>query len=353
MQRGDKGELVKTVVWVDYTKADGTKLHTVYGYDPAKGGWFVDFINPKTGKTETQSFPKGPWADKNYDKLLETHGAMGAPPHLRPEDFADLDIKSPRVPKPESYTDIDPAKLPKDYKVKDVYDNGIEPTTGQPIPDADGTITLRTEVIGPKGETGSVSRSYNPRTRELKLVDSQLDRLPRDIPATGTAMVEGRGYPRWAYFSMRQMRILGVNPGAPAKVIASEVLHVKTLIALHLATGGNASRAGDPAKATGDVLAKTPMYHMTNQQLLAAGTEIKSAKIEDGSVTTIGSIMKTWEDGTPAGAARKQLIDDHNDMLKKAGMTRLTPVLQNFHIVLETVPIGTLAKGGGGTTGTP
>ena len=91
------------------------------------------------------------------------------------------------------------------------------------------------------------------------------------------------------------------------------MLHVKTLIALHQATGGTAERAGDPAKATGDVSPRRRCTTTTNQQLLAAGTEVKAATIDTAARDdTIGSIMKTWEDAKPARGRPQGARDEHD-----------------------------------------
>ena len=195
MQRGDKGELVKTVVWVDYTKADGTRLHTAYGYDPAKGGWFVDFINPKTGKSETQSFPKGPWADKNYDKLLRgarRHGRAAAPAPGGPG--------RPRHQGAQGHADPEAGVVHR-HRPRQVAAGLQAHATSTTTASSDhrradprrGRHDHRAHRgRRPQGREGlGVAARTTRRRSELKLARLAARRLPRDVPGDGDA--HGRG----------------------------------------------------------------------------------------------------------------------------------------------------------------
>src|SRR5262249_53927582 len=85
--------------------------------------------------------------------------------------------------------------------------------------EADGTLLGTSHVSGPNGATGFFERGFNPAHQRIELrnaflrLNGMTDELPGWVTGVGVPMVETRGTPTVQYFTLYQLKLLGVPAG--------------------------------------------------------------------------------------------------------------------------------------------
>src|SRR4029453_3274507 len=105
---------------------------------------------------------------------------------------------------------------------------------GRLEPSAPGEMVQETRLVGPNGAEGRLVRAYDPMARQLELISAFFDPdLPRWIDAGAVPLVSGRGTPTIAFFTMRQMRAMGIDYGSLRSVKMSTIQNVEAICQLH------------------------------------------------------------------------------------------------------------------------
>lgn len=326
--RNPDGSMPAVVSTIHWRNARGEVRQTAFGYERGAGkGWYVKYAHPDTGRIETVYFPGRPWEnDARFDRFLQQHGGSGRPRSpvaggtAAPEGPARLPTASPDAYRNPQLT----GEHAGEVRMRDVFDH-VDPATKRPVPGPDGFIEVRTLVTDAAGaEIGSVMRRWNPATKTLVLGDSQLAAVPKVIAHGGPGTAPG-GTPRDHYFTMRQMKLLGVGEGEVRHVTISEVTNVKTVVQV-----AQAVRTGRPVDA---MLHETSAYHYAQNALVPTGHRIVAARlVSRGKHETVKELIDSHVAGGQGD--RTELLA----VARAAGLSERSEVETTFDIVLEVAP---------------
>ena len=192
----------------------------------------------------------------------------------------------------------------------------------------DGTKTLKTDVTGPKGETGVFLRAYNPKTQKLELLEAFLQNLPKWVDDAAVPLVQGKGTPTVTYMTIYQMKRLGVSFGGLKTVKMSTIQNFEAILQLE-----TLRRQGVPLN---EAVLKTHSVQYADTGIVQSGNQITGAKVittNEAEFTTIGNYMSYYETRNPA------LKATHDALLSRFGMQRTDQMWLNYDIELQLKPL--------------
>jgi hypothetical protein len=223
--------------------------------------------------------------------------------------------------------------------------------------EADGTRVAQTDVIGPNGATGFFARGYNAVQQRIELREAFLrlagmtDQLPKWVTGMSIAMVPDQGTPTVQYFTLYQLKLLGVPagqvrwwrrllhmvrlragpfaaPGVVTSIRMSTIQNVEAIVHLHWL------RQRYPATDLSDLVVHTESVKYAETTAVQCGYRLVGTKyVAAGeSEDEIGTLLALYEDGNPQREA------DHDNLLARFSFNRQTVMKQNFDIELAVVP---------------
>jgi hypothetical protein len=133
-------------------------------------------------------------------------------------------VESTRPPRPSGYEGVDTAKPPVGLTVIDL-----------PVETLPSGAKRLTTVVEAGGESGHVTRTYDPATGKLTLEEAFLDKIPQDLQ---WVEVDGKRMRLQTYLTLRQMRSFGIGFGALRVVKMSTIQNIRTIVEFHLKTQG-------------------------------------------------------------------------------------------------------------------
>jgi hypothetical protein len=226
----------------------------------------------------------------------------------------------------KAYDDLNPSTAPKGYTFTDT----VEPHPG-------GGKVVTTEVTAPDGSTGHVTRSFDPATGKVEMLEAFLDRIPKD---KRIIEIDGKTMPLVDYLTLRQLKLLDVPFGTVLKVKMSTIQNVRTIA--HVAAQ---ERAGVPPA---DSISASHSVSYAERSIGGSGHRVKSVKIEPGSGTRspFRDMLEHYERRNPS------LKDGaHKKILEEFGIGRDDVVFWNFDIIIELEPLPTSGAAPTGATG--
>ncbi|HEX8358957.1 MAG TPA: hypothetical protein VF613_02490, partial [Longimicrobium sp.] len=207
----------------------------------------------------------------------------------------------------------------------------IDPATPPPggwkfqdtVSTSGGKTSVDTSVTAPDGTTGSMGRSFDPRSGRFNMDYAFLDDIPsgQRWVQTSPEMVAGRGTPLETYMTMRQMRILEQKAGAsfagPRVVHMSTIVNSRTILQI----AAREASLGRP---------------MTTAELNTFVLETHSVQYAQNSIVqTGGRIQSATVTGGRRAAASTQATPAE---LSAGGVSPTQQVLTGFNIDLNVVP---------------
>lgn len=219
------------------------------------------------------------------------------------------------------YESIDPTTAPAKM---DIVDHVTDTTP-------DGKPTRITTEVSVGGDSGHVTRSYDPATGKLTMEEAFLDKIPE---AGQMVDVEGQKMRLQQYITLRQMRAFGIGFGKLRVVKMSTIQNIRALIEMHLQLKAGLSK--DAA------VMKTHSVQYAQRTLAGGGETVTSAKVSNGVERPIGDLTDHYERIDPS---RKPVYDD---LLNKNGLARDTKMFQNYDIELTVEASPTRPGGGNG-----
>jgi hypothetical protein len=177
------------------------------------------------------------------------------------------------------------------------------------------------------------------------------EELPGWITSTAIPLVATRGTPTGLYFTLYQLKLLGVpagqiywwwrwlyklclrsgpfeSPGLITSIKMSTIQNVETIVHLHWL------RQKYPHLALNDLLAPTHSVEYAETTAVQCGyrrlgtTYVAASECED----EIGNLMAYFEQGNP------QRVAEHDDLLARFSFDRRTVMKQSFGIEFLVVP---------------
>ncbi len=213
-----------------------------------------------------------------------------------------------------TYDAIDPATKPANVTVVDTVINAT--------PDGKPT-RIQTEVTVDTGESGHVTRSYDPATGKLAMEEAFLDAIPE-----GKQMVEVNGEKMrlQQYVTLRQMRAFGIGFGGLRVVKMSTIQNIRALIEMDVQM-----KAGAPKDVA---VMKTHSVKYAQRTLAGAGETVKSAKVDGGGKERIGRYTDHYERADPSRKAGYDKLLQDNPYADGTPRTRDSVMYVNYDIEL-------------------
>ena len=135
---------------------------------------------------------------------------------------------------------------------------------------------------------------------------------------------------------MRQMKILGVAEGGAKSVKMSTIQNLEAIAHLHWLKKKGLSLDKAIVRTHSVEYAKTPIVQSGHEVIPG------SVRVVGGHTSPIRNMTSHYEAGNPA------LVAQHTEILNRYGLTRDTPMLWDFDIVMNVRPAratGTAPKG--------
>ena len=224
------------------------------------------------------------------------------------------------------YESIDVSQCPVDWIITNI-----------PQWEADGTKVIQSDVIGPNGATGFFERGYNPAQKRIELrnaflrLSGKTEMLPVWVTGAGVPMVATRGTPTVQYFTIYQLKLLGVPPGSElvTSIKMSTIQYVEAIVHLHWL------RQRYPDTDLSELLVHTASVEYAETTAIQCGYRLLETKyVAAGEKEDeIGSLLIFFEDGNPQRKA------EHDNLLDRFSFNRQTVMRQNFDIELSVVPV--------------
>ena len=184
-------------------------------------------------------------------------------------------------------------------------------------------------------------REYDPGTGTLVMSEAfgwpGMERVP-----SSPALRRGTT-PAMTYFSLLQMRAMGIAYGAPpsagglAKVKLSTIQNIETIAHLHWL------QQRYPGVAPSELIPHTHSYQYAETILTQAGYRIRGVKVSPGMRLPIGQLTAHYERTDVAqrlfGQTAAQRAEVHKEILARYGFDAKAPMEMNFDIVLEVEPL--------------
>lgn len=287
--------------------------------------------------------------------LAGEHGVEAARRHVRyhpVQAVAELEQalkrESQRVrgPVPGLYESIDVHRDPPGWQRRD-----------RPIEtEVDGTTVLHSDVLGPNGTRGVFERAFHPGVRRVELRYAFLllgganEGLPAWVSGMGVPLVPGRGTPTVQYFTLCQLKLLGVpagrrpwwgrlmyrsglragpfaQSGALRTIRMRQIQNIDTIIHLQW------MRERHPGAPLGGLIAHTASVGYGETTATLCEYRVEQRSVIGGDLAPIGTLLAFQEQGNALRAAK------HDDLLRRFGYLRSTRMLMNFDIDLAVVPL--------------
>jgi hypothetical protein len=190
--------------------------------------------------------------------------------------------------------------------------------------EADGTRVVQTEVIGPNGATGFFERGYNLREQRVELRNAFLrlagmtEDLPGWVTGMGVPLVETRGTPTVQYFTLYQLKLLGVPagqvrwwrrwlhrvglragpfvaPGLVTSIKMSTIQNVESIVHLHWL------RQRYPATNLSDLVVHTASVEYAETTAVQCGYRLRGTQYVAAGEweSEIGILLSHFEAGNP------------------------------------------------------
>jgi hypothetical protein len=262
------------------------------------------------------------------------------------EDALRRDRRRVRTRVPGLYESIDVSRCPVGWTIT----NNLQT-------EADGTRVVQTHVVGPNGATGFFERGYNGAQQRIELRNAFLrlagmtEELPTWVTGMGVPMVASRGTPTVQYFTLYQLKLLGVPagrvrrwtrllhwarlrsgpfavPGLVTSIKMSTIQNVEAIMHLHWL------RQRYPTTGLSDLVAHTASVEYAETTAVQCGYRLVGTMyIAAGEwENEIGGLLSYFEAGNPQRKA------DHDNLLARFSFDRQTVMKQNFDIELSVVP---------------
>jgi hypothetical protein len=152
--------------------------------------------------------------------------------------------------------------------------------------------------------------------------------MPAGEPLTPT------GTPTVTYVSLYQLKKLGVNYGAVARVVPSQIENFETIVHLHWL------RQRYPGVAVEELLKYTASVNYPETMVIQAGGEVSAVRVRPGTGVTqeVGVLMAETEAGEIGAANQEKLRLRHDAILQRYGFDRKTAMFMKFYIDMDVVP---------------
>jgi hypothetical protein len=202
----------------------------------------------------------------------------------------------------------------------------------------DGTWMVQSDVIGPNGAMGFFERGYNPGQQRIELRNAFLrhrgmtDGLPGWVTGVDVPMVPTRGTPTVHYFTLYQLKLLGVAAGTSGVVNSIKMCTIQNVEAiLHL----HWLRQRYPDGDLGELVAHTVSVEYAETTAVQCGNRLLGTKfVATGECESeIGGVLDHYEDGNPQRRA------ENDELLAGFSLNRRSVVKWNFGIDLSVVPV--------------
>ena len=235
--------------------------------------------------------------------------------------------------------------------VAGLYEGIAAPAVGRPsgAPSGWSSTILRsgteweTTATSPTGGRLLLSREWDPATGELTMGMAFGHRGLGAVPTT-PALISGRGTtPAMTYFSLEQMRAMGIPYGAAARaggiqrVKMSQIENIETIAHLHWL------EQRYPGRAAGELIRHTHSYEYAETILTQSGYRITRVEVSGGHTARISGLTGHYERAAAArelfGETSAQRHAVHSDILRRYGFARETEMYQDFNIYLYVEPI--------------
>ena len=245
------------------------------------------------------------------------------------------------------YESIDPSKCPSGWSIVSRLQT-----------EADGTLLVSSDVIGPNGATGFFERGYNRAQQRIDLRNAFLrhngmtDELPRWVTDVGVPLVGSRGTPTIQYFTLYQFKLLGVpagqihwwgrllyrsrlrtgpftTPGVVTSIKLSTIQNLEVIMHLHWL------RQRYSATELSDLIAHTASVEYAETTAVQCGyRHLETKYVTAGEwENRIEVLLSFFEDGN----LQRQV--EHDKLLTRFSFDRRTVMKQNFDIELSVVPV--------------
>jgi hypothetical protein len=201
------------------------------------------------------------------------------------------------------------------------------------VSEEDGKQVIKSWISLPDGRAGHLERAYDPATRTLEMREAFLDDLPRWIDNGQTPLVPGKGIPTVTYFTLRQMKKIGIAYGSISKVKMSTIQNARAVIEYNVLL----ARGVAPAEA----VMRTHSLRYGSTAIVQSGQSIVSVSVGgDIWVSPLDDMLTHFE--RRAGRDAAKVAQHHDALIAELGagvITRETPVSWNYDIELELAPV--------------
>jgi hypothetical protein len=198
-------------------------------------------------------------------------------------------------------------------------------------------VTLTTEVTvldrNNKKIVGSMSRSYDPKTKSLVLHHAFLpDELPRTVrhdPPLDPAN-PANGVPLASYIQMQQFKIFNLAPGEVQHMSARTVYNVVTIVQLEIASR---DYRVDVEHLPSEAIERSHSVEYIETPLVQSGHRIVNAKISGGGHASLRHFLEQMRsEGYLKSVARAE------ELMREHGLKEEDKVYGGFNIDAEVVP---------------
>jgi hypothetical protein len=193
-----------------------------------------------------------------------------------------------------------------------------------------GVKSVTTKFTDPEGRPGTFERAYDPATKQLTLKVALLHPdSPTWLTHDGTMMTP-KGTPSQSYWTLRQMKKLGVGFGEAKSVKMAQINNVETILQLAKAQRDGTLEA---------FLASNRSLNYAQTPVIQSGGKMVpgSVKMSGGREQVLGDMLAPLENIAPFGEARKK---QYAELMEKYGITRDTVVMTDFNLTFDLAPVG-------------
>lgn len=215
---------------------------------------------------------------------------------------------------------------------------------------ANGEKSLRIDVLDPRGNKGYVIRTYDPKTKTLTMREAFLRGYHED--GTQVAVdrwikagkpLTPRGTPLQAFLTMLCMQEFGVKSGELQFVKVAKIQNLDTIFSL--AAQEKAAALQGVALRVDASVRETSSVRYNETVIIQSGHKIEAVMVDLGQRKPIGELLEAIEtDGHTLKKPIQELVDAHNELLKKNGLSRNDAMFWNFDIVLKLKPLQDLPE---------
>ncbi|WP_294282769.1 hypothetical protein [uncultured Chryseobacterium sp.] len=202
------------------------------------------------------------------------------------------------------YSEIDPNYKPKGFEsIKDIED--FNPKYGREI-----TTSF-------DNYDGYFIRNLDSKNKIFTFNHGFIEDLPKWVEDVKIPLVEGKGIPTQAYFTLRQMKLLKIAEGEIQTVRMAQIQNLETMGYIHQVTGGKIIRNFDSI----DILA-TPSNGYMKTVMTQAGYETIS-----GRITGKGQYLSVKQ--------LRPYFDITTEYMQKYNLSESSMLYMNFNIEVK------------------